>query len=328
MKICNRLGVLLCGVMVLLGGQAAAQSGMMATPNPALASAATNPANTSLFNPNAAQPAISTIPALSSLVAQGAKLFYMGERSGMPGWFIWLNGQVQMIYLSPDRQTAFMGAMFSNQGDNVTGEQVKYLSQNNRDFTELMNSVTAQQGNAGMPQMPNQAATPLPVLGNNLPAMPVTPGERLYQDLLGASHVTVGANPKAEILMVIDTNCPHCQATWKDMRDLVAANKIQVRLIPITTLEVSGEDIRTGAKLLEAANPYQAWDEYVKGNKDALGGQPNPEKSRAVLANRELIEKWKIKSTPYLVYRGKDGKVKLVSGKPDSMKTVINDLGG
>ena len=286
------------------------------------------PADTTLFNPLSPAPDVSKIPVLGSLIQQGAKLFYLGERSGMPGWFIWLNGQVQMIYLSPDRQTAFIGAMFSNQGDNITGEQIKYLNQSDKEFVTLVNQLTAQQNiPSAVPGQPLVQAAAPQLLPNNLPAVALTPGERLYQDVKAANGVVVGNNPAAEILMIMDTNCPFCQATWKQLRDKVRANVLQVRLIPITNLDPTGEDTRTGAKLLDVANPLDAWDQYANGNKSALAGASLPDKNRAVLANRELADKWKIKATPYLVYRGKDGKVKLVSGKPDDINAVLRDLG-
>lgn len=315
-------------VALLASGAAKAQAPVGMTPMSGANNAGLGPADTTLFNPRAVAPDVSAIPVLSSLTQQGAKLFYLGERSGMPGWFIWLNGQVQMIYLSPDRQTAFIGGMFSNQGANVTGEQIKYLNESNKEFVDLVNQVTAQQNAAGaVPGVTPAVAPVAPLLSNNLPAVALTPGERLYQELSAAGSVVVGANPKAEILMVMDTNCPFCQATWKELRDKVRANQLQVRLIPITNLDPTGEDTRTGAKLLESANPLDAWDQYVSGNKAALAGASLPDKNRAVLANRELADKWKIKATPYLVYRGKDGKVKLVSGKPDDIKAVLRDLG-
>lgn len=319
--------LVLMGLVIALLGSPSANAQVGMSPMPSATGGGLGPADTTLFSPGTVAPDIRAIPVLSSLTQQGAKLFYLGERSGMPGWFIWLNGQVQMIYLSPDRQTAFIGGMFSIRGENVTGEQIKYLNQSNKEFVDLVSQVTAQQNEAGAAGLPPPAPQ-TPLLGNNLPAVAVTPGEKLYQDLTAASGVTVGSNPRAEILMVMDTNCPYCQATWKALSAKVQANQLQIKLIPITNLDPSGEDTRTGAKLLEVANPFEAWDQYANGNKNALAGPSLPDKNRAVLANRELVDKWKIKATPYLVYRGKDGKIKLVSGKPDDINAVLSDLGG
>lgn len=274
-----------------------------------------------LFNRSAPPPDTNDIPVLATLVKGGAKLFYLGERSGIYGWFVMKEGQIQIIYATADKKTTLVGGMFTSDGGNVTGEQIVALSAANKEIAELINSSAKQQGDiekAGG----NQTAKGS---GEGLPAVTISPGERLMQDLQGAASAVVGHNENAEILMVFSPNCPHCKSTWRELRESVAANRIQVRLIPITA-NLEGDDARAGAQLLSLANPMETWDKYVEGDKNALAGTPDSALVRAVIDNRKLLDRWNIRATPYLVYRAKDGRVKVVQGEPRKMGAVLADL--
>lgn len=295
---------------------------------------AQTPPSENLFNRNAKPLDINSIPVLSNLTKIGAKLYYLGERSGLHGWFIVKDGQIQMIYVTSDGKTSIIGGMFTGEGDNVTGPQIKALVDANKEVNDLVNSTARQQEDiarvGGVPG--GFAAVPGgtgggrdQTLANNLPAVPLSPGERLYQDLQAAAGVTLGRNDTAEILMVIDPDCPHCKGTWSELRESVQANRVQVRLIPISG-NMSGPNVEAASQLLRAPNPLEAWEKHLNGDKSALQGGDAGVHMQAVLANRSLIDRWNIKETPYLVYRAKDGRVKIVKGKPDRMAAVLTDL--
>ena len=292
------------------------------------------PPESNLFNRDVRPFDINGIPVLASLVRNGAKLYFLGERSGLQGWFIVKDGQVQMIYVAPDKQTAIIGGMFSAEGDNVTGPQIQALASVNKEVSDWVNGAGRQQdavakagstpgGFAAVPGGPQaEAGKPL---SNKLPSVTLSPGERLLQDLQAAAGVTLGKNENAELLIVIDPNCPHCKATWRELRKPVQEGRVQVRLLPITN-DPSGDATRAGAQLLKAANPLEAWDKYVSGDKSALAGEADSVRMQAVLSNNMLVEKWNIRSTPYIVYRAKDGRVKIVQGEPERMAAVLSDL--
>lgn len=311
-----------CALTVITVGPAHAQN---PEPNKSPVSQVTGAnALPQMYNTNVSPPDINSVAILSNIVKGGAKLHFMGERSGLFGWLIVKDGQIQMIYVTPDRKTALIGGMFSSDGDNVTGQQIIALAQINKEVADIMNGPAKQQeelnkinGITGVP-----GGTPIT---NKAPVAFSSPGDRLLQDLQAATGVTLGKNEQAEILMVMDPNCSHCQATWKELREAVIANRVQVRLIPVTN-DPASDNTRAGAQLLKAANPLETWDKYVKGDKNVLAGDADQSRIQAVLLNNQLIEKWNIQSTPYLVYRAKDGKVKIVQGKPERMAAVITDL--
>lgn len=287
-----------------------------------------------LFNPNTPAPDINTVPILANVVKNGAKLFYMGERSGIFGWFIMKDGQVQMIYLSADKKTAIVGGMFTSDGDNVTGEQIVTLAGTNKEVADVINGSTKQQdeiskagsapgGFAAIQGNANQASGTL--AGGKIPVVSVSPGDRLMQDLQAAAGITLGKHPTAEIVMVMDPGCPHCKATWRELRDSVKSNRLQVRLVPIANNPNKAEDVKVSALLLQA-NQIDIWEKYVNGDKSVLTGEADHAFVQAVLHNNALTEKWNIQSTPYLVYRAKDGRVKIVQGEPKRMAAVLTDL--
>jgi len=156
---------------------------------------------------------------------------------------------------------------------------------------------------------------------NRSPAL----SERFFEELKSAAGVTLGRNPKAEILMVIGPSCPHCKKTWKEIRGAVRDGLIQVRLIPL--MNTSG-DLKTSALLLKAENPLEAWDRYVEGDLFAFEGEADGEQAKAVMLNNVLMEKWNIKATPCIVYRDKNNRIKIVKGEPRDVREIFDDLPG
>ena len=276
-----------------------------------------------LAAPAPTQPDASANPVLASLQKSGAKLYYMGKRSGLDGWFIIKDGQVQMIYAAPDNKSALIGALFGENGENITSAQVNTLVQNNKEVADMIDA--AQKEQASIAQVGNPAPVAAAPVNKTLPSAPLSPGERLVHDLSAASTVVVGAPSAPELLMVMDPHCPHCQATWKALREAVMKGALHVRMIPIGTENTDNE--RAAAVLLGVGDPLNSWDKYVLGDKAPLAGTPPAAALAGVRANHTVIDAWSIKDTPYLVYRGKDGKVKVVIGEPSKVSTVLSDMG-
>ncbi len=106
------------------------------------------------------------------------------------------------------------------------------------------------------------------------------------------------------------------------MRDTVIKNALQIRLIPIG---VQGNDHeRAAAQLLHLADPMNGWDKYVAGDKTQLAGAPDATLVAAIRSNYALIDSWHIQMTPYLVYRAKDGKVKIIQGEPEQASPPLS----
>ena len=286
------------------------------------------------FSDSGRSPDIKGIPVFDKMIEAGAKLYYMGERSGLYGWLIVQGGQIQMVYMPPDRKSILIGALFTDSGELVTSHQIKALSAKNADVAKIMDGSAMQQiditranategGIASVDAAPVQAEAGPPLV---MPALPTTPGERLMSDLQAASGVVLGENQQApELLMVVSPDCIHCKRSWAELRDVVKSGKLKVRLIPISRDSVSDET-QKAAVLLRAPNSFETWDKYASGSAEVLAGTADPTAVRAIIANREITDRWNILGTPYLLYRSKDGKIKIVQGKPERMAAVLTDL--
>jgi protein-disulfide isomerase len=271
-------------------------------------------------------PDVASNPVLAAIQKLGAKFYYLGNRSGLEGWFIVKDGQVQIAYATPDNKGALVGALFAENGDNVTAVQVSNLVQNNKEVADLIAAAQKEQMAISSVGTPPPAA-PNAMIGASGPAPSValSPGERLMHDLSGATTVVVGNSSTPEILMVMDPRCPHCQATWKLLRENVIKGAVHVRMIPIATPGTDNE--RAAGMLLAASDPLNTWDKYVAGDKEQLDGTPSDVVVAALHSNHALIDSWKITETPTMVYRAKDGKVKIVQSEPAKISTVFGDLG-
>ncbi len=285
---------------------------------------------------------IKGIPLLNALVKQGATLHYLGARSGLRGWLILKDGQLQMAYATSDGKTILVGGLFTEDGENVSSVQIKNLADTDPNVRRLLDDAiergrTLSHNEGGDTSSANaESIGPLPgqapsspeatatALAKNLPTVPTSPGERLYQDFKRASSISVGAKDnKAEVLMVISASCPYCKEVWKMLRDDVKANKLQIRLIPVAS---AGENINPAARLLESDQPLEAWDKHVNGDASALSGTPAEVYRQAVGGNSNMVERWNINMTPYLVYRDKSGHVKIIQGVPAHKSDLLNDL--
>lgn len=287
-----------------------------------------------LYNINTPAPDPMSVPTLARLMQGGAKVFYLGERSGLFGWFIVKNRQIQMVYVTPDKKTVFVGGMFSVDGENITGRQVSDIIKNNNEIKSLLEGAAqeekevfkagAQPGGAASLSSEAPKAASANDTGS-MPAVPVSPGERLVSDLKAAAGVVLGKNEKSEIFMVVAPKCPNCKGTWKELRQSVQEGKVQIRLIPVFN-SVGDEEKKMAAQLLRVSDPLSAWDRFVEGDKAALEGEPDATSLRAIMDNLGMVARWNIQGYPYLVYRGSDGRIKIVQGRPERMAAILTDI--
>jgi len=272
---------------------------------------------------SAAVPDPSSNPVLANIQKIGAKIYFLGNRAGLDGWLIVKNGQMQIAYATPDNRGALIGALFGQDGDNITEAQINNLAVTNKEVADILASAGQEQNAIAAP---GGAPSPLPATPiGALPAVALSPGERLFHDLSVTASVMIGKPMSPEIIMVMDPRCPHCQATWKALHDSIAKGAVHLRMVPIGNQDSDNE--RAAAILLSQDDPMTAWDKYINGDKSALAGTPAPAALAAVRANHTVIDAWKIESTPYLVYHAVNGKVKILQGEPEKISTLLTDLG-
>ena len=268
------------------------------------------------------------IPLLQNLLQSGSELYYVGEKSGMHGFVLYKDGQMQMVYLTPDRAGLVFGGMYSVDGANISTQQVNNASAENAQLKALLTASAEQQrdleratGMASARDSVNDSKkTILPAGGG----VTLSPGERLLNDFIAAAGVVMGPEGKPLVLMLVDPQCQFCKATWTELYEPLTKGQIRIKLIPIGP--EGSENEKQAAKFLRVANPMQAWNKFVGGDKTALSGEASSADINAVRNNMTMVLNWKIQATPYIAYRGSDGKVKVVQGKPEKVASILSDV--
>lgn len=299
-------------------------------------------------SPNAAEPATEPSPAaavpapaapvnvpdtsnilfMQNMRKIGATIYYLGENLGLHGWFVVKDGQVQIIYTTPDQKALLVGALLSPEGANVSQQQVMVLANNNPEIQKILRGSAAVTG---------QPPKPAPAVANDVlhaatgvapapaKAPQESPSEKFYGELLKSTNVTFGKEGAPELLMIMDVNCPHCHNAWKNLQPLVDGGKLRVTMIPIKALGPQSE--LEGANWLSKKDPYEAWKKRVAGDETVFrSGPQDTEKEKGVFANTVLVKHWGVMETPYILYHGKNGKVRLIMGEPRSIDEIMSDI--
>jgi hypothetical protein len=242
----------------------------------------------------------------------GATIYYLGQALGMDGWFAVKDNQVQLFYTSLDQKAIVVGALLSAEGANISQQQILLLAQSKPEIKSMMEAQT--------PPQPSAATAP-----SAAPADPnASPSEQLMAEVKGGATVSFGKAEAPELIMIMDVMCPHCHDTWKKLSPLVDQGKLRVIMFPIIALGPESKD--KAAMWLAMKDPQDAWKKHVAGDDKILAGTPAPEKSLAVIANMQIAQKWKVSQTPYILYKGKNGKVRLVVGEPKDVNAIISDI--
>jgi len=254
-------------------------------------------------------------PPLLTMQEAGAEIQYLGHKDGLDGWVAVQNGQQQYFYVPDHGKVFLMGLLFDRDGQAVTIRQVQELQGSGESalIDDLMGV--------------NKAAIEKAAQGNSAAARTQpefkTPSERLYYDLENANWIALGDPNAPVVYSFMDPQCPHCHEFMKDVRENYIGNGlIQLRVIPVG---FTPETQAQAAFLLAANAPQQRWYAHLDGDTEALPIKANINK-QGVQRNLAVMQSWKLNVTPLSVYRGKDGTVKIIQGRPSTPSKLMNDL--
>lgn len=257
-----------------------------------------------------AQNGVPDIPEpIQNLAAEGAQIRYLGREHGFDAWLTVKNGQEQYFYVPPGGSGFVMGLLFDNDGRVVTVEQVKKLREQG---DTLLDSLTEIDGiAASAPQGDTRFDFQ-------------TPSERLFHDFEESNWVSLGYKTAPPIYAIIDPQCPHCHAMVNDMQAAGHFDRgdIQMRIVPVG---FSAASKAQAAFLMASPDPQERFFRHLAGDEDALPIK-NGINEQGVERNLALMQAWKFDVTPMLIYRSKDGSVKIVRGKPKDIPALLADL--
>lgn len=248
---------------------------------------------------------------IKNLVNEGAQIRYLGRDYGVDGWITIKNGQEQYFYVMPDRKAFFMGVMFDNTGKVVTVDQVSRLQKDGDEMLDLL----ADNYTADIKEQQEKSAD-----RNEFKS----PSEQLYFDMENSNWIPLGEAGAPIMYAFIDPQCPHCHAMIKDLKNTyLDTGRAQLRIVPIGFRD---ETRAQSAFLLAAPNPQQRFYDHMDGKEDALPARTEINQ-QGVQKNLSIMQSWKFDVTPMVVYRGKDGSVKIVRGRPQNIEELVSDLG-
>ena len=258
-----------------------------------------------------AQEAVPKLPApIQNEVDNGAQIRFLGRDKGFDGWIVIKNGQEQYLYVKPDGSAFLMGLLFDDKGEAITVDQVQRLQNSDGTLLDALASESlVTDGNSKNQEQAFEFKTP---------------SERLYFDIENSNWVPIGETGAPILYSFIDPQCPHCHTFIESIRkDYIEKGRVQVRMIPVGFRE---ETRAQAAFLMATPNPQERWFKHMDGDESALPAKSELNQ-QGVQRNLSVMQSWKLNVTPMLVYRAKDGSVKIVRGKPQDPNAVIADIG-
>lgn len=272
-----------------------------------------------------AQESQPAIPApIQNLVSDGAQLRYLGLEYGLNGWLILKNGEEQYFYSTPDGQGILMGILFNNKGDTVTLRQINALRKKEgpaidklAGYSEPIRPTETPNTPAISPDFTNPEAL--------LKAAVKPKSEQLFEGVQNANWIKFGLDTAPAIYTFIDPECPHCHDLVQKIRKsgYLEEGLLQLRLIPVGVL--SENSLIEASYLLASPTAQNDFYRHLDGEKDVLSSDKSIN-TQGVQRNIKLMQDWKLDVTPFTVYRARDGKVKVLQGVPEDIKTIITEL--
>lgn len=261
---------------------------------------------------------------IQNLVEEGAQLRYLGQEHGLNGWLVLQNGEEQYFYSTPDGQGILMGILFNNKGDTVTLRQINALRKKEGPAIDKLAGYVEPIKSIESPKTPSVAPdfkSPEALL--KVAAKPKS--EQLYDGVQSANWFKLGLDSAPIVYTFIDPECPHCHKLVQKIRKsgYLEEGLIQLRLIPVGVL--SENSLIEAAYLLASPNAEKDFYRHLDGEKDVLLSDKSVN-TQSVQRNIKLMQDWKLDMTPFSVYRARDGKVKVLQGVPEDIKTIITEL--
>lgn len=246
---------------------------------------------------------------IQNLVNEGAQIRYLGRDYGVDGWITVKNGQEQYFYVMPDQKAFLMGVMFDDKGKIVTVDQVSRLRSEGDDLMDILADDFTPKAEEGANTTDNEFKSP---------------SEQLFSDIESSNWVALGDAGAPIVYSFVDPQCPHCHHMIADLRkDYIEAGRIQLRIIPVGFRD---ETKAQAAFLMASPNPQARFFSYLDGDESALPARTEINQ-QGVQRNLAIMQTWKFNVTPMSVYRGKDGSVKIVRGRPQDIPALVSDLG-
>jgi thiol:disulfide interchange protein DsbG len=287
-----------------------------------------------------------TPPMLQHLIDSGVRLTYLGNAGGLESYLgESASGMSQTFYLAPDGNHVVAGLLFRDNGVNVTGVQI----------AEMRDRFNAAEKRAQRLGEDVGAATPLsvpePKVTTNLAQISAdeiaqgvarTPSADEYLSdrplddfrpaLEDTSWFEIGDENAPKLYYVADPQCPFCHRMWQELRPMIMAREISVRVILIAGLK--GSEAKT-ISLLSREDPGRDFLTGEGSTRTMPVAPPPPASSagfknayRYLESNMRFIEEYAISSTPHMFYFDPEGDLYESKGIPADRSAFFSAMEG
>lgn len=240
-------------------------------------------------------------PEIEKFKREGGEVEYIGHAYGLDGWLLTRKDIAPRTAYTTDRGGLVIGSLVDPDGQVVTMTQLQALK-------------AKMEG--------SQAAQP----GAEDPRSGASKAEHFYATLEKRSAwVQSGPDDAPYLYMLMNVNCDHCKAYWKELEPVVKQGKLQVRFVPYGAAPANREG---GAAMMSSADPGAAWSEYIAGKPDALAKSKIVDGAlSAIDANTRMVKEYKVGGPPFTMYRRlDDGKLMVIAGVPTNMMLLRSEL--
>jgi hypothetical protein len=273
-------------------------------------------------------PDISAIGFIQNLHASGAKIYFLGKKLGLNGWFAIKGEQIQLLYTTLDNKGLFVGSLLAADGTNISQQQMAMLANGNPQIKTLFK--TSGQP-ATMPTMIKKGDLPGVGLTRSNPSLPEinkdgSREQQIYDDLQRAAQIVFGKDGLPQLTILLDINNALSKTIWKKLISYVDDGRLQVVMIPFT---VSGSQSDTdAANLFQKKDPYEAWKRHLDNEIEIIRtGKVNVDLEDIINATTQtIVGRWKMEKPVYLFYHTKDGALQVKLDLPQSTDVLMVEL--
>lgn len=198
--------------------------------------------------------------------------------SGLTGWVLSQGGKYSVVYTTADSKTLIAGALIDERGQNLS-------------------------------QLYETSHVPQPDLS------------AAFGELEKTSYIAEGGtgNAKSIIYAFVDANCPYCHYLWQAVQPYQTAG-LQVRWVPVAMLGPTS--MPKAVSILAAKDKVAAFRSMEENHGKpwtapaGINATSHPALVAAIQKNGEVMDGFGIGGTPGIVWRDKQGKVRVKSGMP------------
>lgn len=261
-------------------------------------------------------------PVLRESIKKGAQSKYLGLYHGLHGWVVVKGGKPEFHYVTEDGKAIIMGILFDENGNMITGEQLRMLRLSDGASTYKLSDNYKKRAEEDAKIAEERAAATKPAEPEAEPKKELSMAEQFYAMVEEGNWIRVGSRKAPIMYAFIDPDCPHCRKFLTDIKPFIDRDVIQLRMLPVGFNE---RTLKKAAYLLAAPDPAGQIFRYIEGDAEALF-VPGDIQTIGATKNIAIMKTFNIEGTPVITYKSSDGKVRFVRGAPDSVALLIDEI--